>query len=717
VQGQLPKLLGATVLIAAIQGTALGYRGGPPDSTGLREIETRLIAAVETVRPATVAVRSGRNRNSFATGVLVGEDLVLTAGHVGRKSGRPVTITLSDGRVFRGITLGQRYEHNVDVGLIRLQTKDDNLPFLDLWASDPLETGDWVIMLGHAAMMRTSDRDHPIPAVRAGRVLRVSGPRLEVDAPFDSGDSGGPVVDLDGNLVGIVSRCGFHPWQNTATHIDTIRRFFPDLLENGDEIEINEQRPEQRSARSAEGSKRDPALHEALAPFIWSISPSIVRIMEEDRHVCSGTVVGDGLVITKASTLARQANNPQVFGPNDERGLPARVIGVDPTLDVVLLKVDGLDAPPVSWGTPEKTSAGRFLIVPDANGHVRSIGVIARDEDSSTRHATDRPFVGISFREQEDPPGLRITTVTPSAPAEIAGVRVGDVLRAIDGAPMSDRSSLRRTLANKHIGDSILLALIRGDQDLEVPLSLGLRPSTELRSLPTNTATATSRLSTGYGRMFLCDAVLEPNEVGVPVVDLAGEVVGLAMARRSRTATVVVPSDRVLESFEQLLAQEPLPAASLAVHLAGYRTLHTVDGDGVLRLDAEEAFPRGDAIRRERRDDGRTTWGHWTDKDDHLEWTALVESPGRFAVSMVHSCTSRNRGTPIRCWVGGEYVDAHVESTGKRGEFDVQDLGVVEIAEPGEVQIRLEPLGTPRSTVTLLARVTLTLVHDEESIE
>ena len=703
-QALLLRSIGATTL-AVVLHTATAQTTLPPDPLDLRAIERAVINVIDRVLPATVVVRTRPAGQGFATGVLIDPTLVMTAGHVGIKPGEPATITLIDGRTFKGTTLGQVYDNDVDVGLIRLDTEDETIPWLEPAPFRSPEKGEWVVMLGHAGMMRNHDLDVPQPAARVGRVLRVSGPRLEVDAPFDSGDSGGPVVDLEGRIIGIVSRSGFHSWQNFATNAEAIHSVMTELMESQEEITVRRRRPEKRFPRSIEKSKRDPSLHAALAPYVWSVSPSIVRIMEGDRVVSHGTVVGEGLVVTKASLLARHTEHPHVEAPNHDAPLPTRLRAIDAHLDLALLEVDTLDAPAIAWTDPT-IKAGTFLVVPSGSGDVLSIGAVARNHDVLPLDRIDRPFMGVGFREHNNPIGLRITTVTPSAPAYHAGVQVGDVLIDADGTPITDRASVRSILDIKRLGDPISLTFDRDGEAWSTSFALATRPAHSRMRLPTNTATGTSRFSSGFGDVFLCDASVKPHELTVPVVDLSGNAVGLVLARRSRSSTVVLGSGRVRKAIEALTNQPPLDAATAAEQLAAYRTLHTVDRTGVLTLEAEEAFPRGDVLRRERRDDTRTTWGFWTEADDALEWDAVIDAPGVYNVSMVHSCRYRNRGTPIRCTIGDKMIDSIVKST-SNGDFSMQQLGTVTIEKPGRVRVQLQPLGAPRDTVTSLARLVL----------
>lgn len=661
--------------------------------------------------PATVAVRMGRRGGSSATGILIGEDLVLTAGHVGERPGRKASIELADGRMFDGMTLGQIVDSDIDVGLIRITSEGQELPKIEFGSVDEITPGDWAIMLGHASLTPDNNDDLAEPAARVGKVLRVIGPRLDVDAPFDSGDSGGPVVNLDGQLIGIVSRCGHQSWQNVATNIRAIKEVLPDLEKNDDNSDRESGRSTRRPPRSPENSKRDPQLLEDLDHLTWSVSPAIVEVFQDDRLVCHGTVIADDLVITKASLLAREADTPRVKMSGQD-AFEAEVIAIDSKLDLALLEVDGLQAPQLDWAEipPE---AGKFLIVPTADGTARSLGSVSRDEDRLLTLTEDRPFIGIGFKENNEPPGLLITSVSASSAAKRAGVEVGDILRTINNESVPDRTAIRRLLDTYGVGDKIVLGITRGKKKLDIPIWLGMRAG-NLGSIRSNTSTGTSRHSSGYGEVILSDAVIKPHEVGVPIVDLYGRAVGFVLARRGRTVTVILPSERVLEAIKQLREQAQHDSENLPERLDAYRSECTESTRGILLLDAGDAIPRGDSIRRERLDDGRVTYGSWTDQDDALEWKIWIDRPGRFKADLWYACSSGSAGTPIRLSVGEETLDDHVESTGGWGEFERQSLGELEIHEPGEYTVRLEPLASPRRRLMNFARLTLTRVSDSQ---
>ena len=141
------------------------------------------------------------------SGVIISPDgLVLTAGHVVEgRAGRRVTAVLSDGRSLPATVLASNRES--DLGIIKINDVT-GLPTAPLGDSSTLRRGEWVLATGHPLGQHIG---RP-PVLRIGRVLYASGRRfgretrsISTDAPIISGDSGGPLFDLNGRVVGINS--------------------------------------------------------------------------------------------------------------------------------------------------------------------------------------------------------------------------------------------------------------------------------------------------------------------------------------------------------------------------------------------------------------------------------------------------------------------------------------------------------------------------------
>jgi serine protease Do len=187
----------------------------PKTLSDLREIERQVQAVVKKASPATVGVTKG---NSQGSGVIVTKDgYVLTAGHVAAEPDQDVRLILADGRRVRGKTLGMNL--GIDSGLIKItqEAPKDGWPFAEMGKSGELKPGQWVAALGHPGGYR---RDRP-PVLRLGRVLTSTGNLVVTDCTLVGGDSGGPLFDLDGKVIGIHSRIGGSVLSNIHVPVDT----------------------------------------------------------------------------------------------------------------------------------------------------------------------------------------------------------------------------------------------------------------------------------------------------------------------------------------------------------------------------------------------------------------------------------------------------------------------------------------------------------------
>lgn len=156
--------------------------------------------------PATVALVSERSGSS-GSGVIVSKDgLIYTAAHV-TQGLKEVDVYFADGRKFLGKVLGSNFSK--DLGMVKMVDAGP-WPFVEVGKSKPLVAGDWVVAMGHSAGFDPART----PPVRFGRVMS-DGPGnfFTTDATLIGGDSGGPLFDLNGKLVGINSSIGTS-WQN-----------------------------------------------------------------------------------------------------------------------------------------------------------------------------------------------------------------------------------------------------------------------------------------------------------------------------------------------------------------------------------------------------------------------------------------------------------------------------------------------------------------------
>ncbi len=171
-----------------------------PDSRkDLEAIQSAVEKALPKARAATVCIEIA---DGSGTGVIVSADgLILTAAHVATGVKKKVTVILEDGTKLKAETLGLMADK--DAAMLKI-TEKGTYPFVEVDRDASTRLGDWVFALGHSGGF---DQERG-SVVRLGRLVRIAGSTFQSDCMLIGGDSGGPLFDLNGKLVGIHSRVG-----------------------------------------------------------------------------------------------------------------------------------------------------------------------------------------------------------------------------------------------------------------------------------------------------------------------------------------------------------------------------------------------------------------------------------------------------------------------------------------------------------------------------
>src|SRR5438128_1936746 len=188
----MKKLLMALLVLCAA--TGLRADDGAKPQAAVEEVAA---AAQKSVVVITFAGRDGK-RQGLGTGFVVAPDgLIATNLHV-LGEGRPVAVQLADGRRF-DVTSVHASDRSLDLALIRIDAKD--LPPLPLGDSDKLKSGQAVVALGNPHGLTHS----VVAGVVSGRREIEGRPMIQLAVPIEQGNSGGPVLDLQGRVQGIVT--------------------------------------------------------------------------------------------------------------------------------------------------------------------------------------------------------------------------------------------------------------------------------------------------------------------------------------------------------------------------------------------------------------------------------------------------------------------------------------------------------------------------------
>jgi len=216
----------------------------------LKEIQDKVSSVVSKNISACVAVSDGVG---FGSGVIVSADgLVLTAGHVMASPDKgQYEVILSTGKVVRARALGKNL--NVDSGMIQI-IEEGPFPFVEIDETNKFKQGQWVVSLGHSGGWKLGRK----PPVRTGRILARRPHKILTDAVLIGGDSGGPLFNLDGELIAIHSSIGDTVAENRHVLVKTFRRDWDQLKQGrvwGQLPNLND--PSQNKRRGLIGIKLD----------------------------------------------------------------------------------------------------------------------------------------------------------------------------------------------------------------------------------------------------------------------------------------------------------------------------------------------------------------------------------------------------------------------------------------------------------------------------
>jgi len=210
----VPTAAAATSLTAIFAGAT------PVGISDLRAMQQQIQQVTKKIIPCTVGVRVG---HAHGSGVIVNrEGYVLTAAHVAGRPGEQAILTLHDGRQIRGETLG--IHRTLDAGMVKITESRSasrlQWPHAPLGTSANLQPGQWCLATGHPGGYELGRE----PVLRVGRVLSLEDESaITTDCTLIGGDSGGPLFDVDGRVIGIHSRIGNPLNVNLHVPIDSYR--------------------------------------------------------------------------------------------------------------------------------------------------------------------------------------------------------------------------------------------------------------------------------------------------------------------------------------------------------------------------------------------------------------------------------------------------------------------------------------------------------------
>ena len=544
----------------------------------LAAIQEQLLQAADKTLPSVVGLRV--NRSVIGSGVVVSEDgLVLTAAHVTSNAGLDVEFLFPDGRRARGKTLGVCKW--ADAAMAKI-TDSGPWPYSPMAAQNTFAVDDWVFAYGHSLGLIVN---RP-PPLRLGRILQLQPDTVHSDCSIVVGDSGGPLFNLAGEVVGINSRISGIDDRPDLTYHVSINAFWEqyDRLIAG-EVWENDSK-----------GRYDEPLNKQLQTATESILPLTVRVqspMPQNRtrggnqrqrrssqqrssqyvNLALGMIVNaNGLVVTKASEVAARRDLSCVIRSNGrEERYAAQVVAVDRRNDIALLKIEnfGLSTAGKDWldrfwaeESPETETntnvvavdlpIGTIVVTPVPEGNIPAIlGAVSVSKRSIP---SENLSIGVSIDGNSSGDGARILQTLPRSSAAAGGLRQDDVITKINETDIENHATLAEFFEKVNPGDQLKLTVLRGSQILSVTLqAMNVSELAERRNAMNQGGPfGISRVHDGFPGVVQHDSILRPTDCGGPIITLEGRLVGVNIARAGRTETYSIPAAKLRQIVKEL---------------------------------------------------------------------------------------------------------------------------------------------------------------------
>ena len=390
----------------------------------LKERERKVKKVVSELMPTVVAV-VGNDQPATGSGVIINEDgLIMTAGHVTEAAGKELTIIFPDGRSVKGESLGANRTR--DAGLARI-TEEGKWPFAKIGDSKKAKLGEWLIAMGHPGGYDLNRS----PPIRLGRLISSgSMGMLRTDCTLVGGDSGGPLFNLEGEVIGIHSSIG------------------GSLAEN----------------RHVPSSVFKAGWDRMLAGEIWGSLGMMAAGVNPDRPMLG----------VRMNDSNGQVTVDKVF-PNS----PAKRAGIED--GDVILKIDGIAAEQMSDVVDQvsSSSAGDVLevqIMRDDKEQSFKVKLVSwedlasglgNEEEPKLSQDTEkaRPQLGVILDAEFAGRGAKIYEVINGSIASMAGILSGDIVKSVDGAEIFDANEMASKIKSAPLGSKIKFSIQRGNQD------------------------------------------------------------------------------------------------------------------------------------------------------------------------------------------------------------------------------------------------------------
>lgn len=366
-------------------------------------------------------------RTGFGSGVIISKDgYIVTNNHV-IAGADEISVTLNDNRQFKGRIIGT--DEETDLALIKIE--GDEFPTIPVGDSDALKVGEWVLAVGNPFNL-TSTVTAGIVSAKA-RGLGMSDKSIEAyiqtDAAINQGNSGGALVNVAGELVGInaalFSPTGSNTGYGFAIPTSIMKKVVADIKQFGTVQRVKlgvavlplTEEPEDTQIADENGKKRSEIKKEARDKFGVVDGLWIREIVEGSSAAVSEISVDDIIIGIDNKNVRKFADLQEALAkhrPGDKVKVKVVRQKKEKMIEVTL-----------------KNEQGTTKVVKDAGMEI--LGAAFKPVSSELKKQLNLGY------------GLEVTGVTDGKMAE-AGIRKGFIILKANNVPMKTVDDLEKVM-------------------------------------------------------------------------------------------------------------------------------------------------------------------------------------------------------------------------------------------------------------------------------
>ncbi|MDO4904984.1 MAG: DegQ family serine endoprotease [Lautropia sp.] len=376
----------------------------------------------------------------LGSGFIISQDGYLLTNHHVVDGADEIYVTLTDKREFKGKLIGS--DKNTDVALIKIDAQQ--LPVLAIGDPNQVRVGEWVLAIGSPFGL-----ENTVTAGIVSAKARETGdylPFIQTDVAVNPGNSGGPLIDMNGRVIGInsqiYSRTGGFMGISFAIPIDEAMRVSDQLKAKG------------RVVRGRIGVAITEVTKEIAEPLGLEkpMGAQVSSVEKGGPASRGGLEAGDIILKFDGRTVERSSDLPRLVG-NTQPGTKVQIEvwrqGQTENLNVVVGEIPTEKAAAAQQKSEEQTAPTK------ANW----LGIVAADLSAEQRQ-----------RQGVQKGGVLIASLEPGGIAAQAGLREGDVLLQLNSRHINSASQFEGLLSKLDRKRTLVLLVKRGADASYVPI-------------------------------------------------------------------------------------------------------------------------------------------------------------------------------------------------------------------------------------------------------